>query len=244
MKSAPVFSLLPGYYLPNTQLIIYSDDPDATVYYTNDGSFPTENSFIYSSPIILNHNTIIRARLFGNKLPSEEVSASYFINLNKDLPIVSLIVNPDFLWSDSIGIFNDNEIETRIEWERHSTIQYFESNEMKFETDNNIRLFGNTAYLLPQKSFAVFADDQINYQIFHNKSLSEFNSFILRSSSDDWGYTMFRDALTHTIISEKLDIDYQSYQPTVLYINGEYFGIFNLREKYNEDYLENNHACG
>ena len=113
---------------------------------------------------------------------------------------------------------------------------------MKFETINNIRLFGNTAYLLPQKSLAVFADDPINFQIFDNKTLSTFDSFVMRSSSDDWNQTMFSDGLTHTIISEKLEIDYLSFLPTVLYINGEYFGIHNLREKYNEDYLQSNHG--
>jgi len=146
------------------------------------------------------------------------------------------------LWSDSIGIFNDFEIGKRVGWERFSTIQYFNNNTLKFETNNNIRLFGATAYKLPQKSFAVFANNEIQYQIFSGKETSVFDAFIMRSSSDDWTKTMFRDGLVHTIVQEKLNIDYQAYQPTVLYINGEYFGIFNLREKYNEDYLKNNHG--
>lgn len=240
--SLPFLSLPSGFYMTNTELIFVDILPGEQVRYTADGSLPNENSTIYTDPIILTENTVIRAKTYGENLPSKEVSCSYFIGNDKQLPVVSLIINPDFLWSDSIGIFNDFEIGKRILWERSSKIQYFKSNALNFETNNEIRLFGNTAYLLPQKSFAVFADDEIQYQIFEGKEISVFDSFILRSSSDDWTNTMFRDGFIHSIVQEKLQIDYQAYQPTVLFINGEYFGIFNLREKYNEDFLENNHG--
>lgn len=240
-EEPPTLSLASGFYLPSTVLTIDSPEPGTSVHFTLDGSYPDANSPVYEDAITLTGNVVIRARTFGSRLPSEESKETYFINSDKDLPVVSLIIDPDFLWSFSLGIFNDSLIELRKEWERPSTVQYFRNKELKFETDNSIRLFGNTAYLLPQKSFAVFANDPINYPIFDNKTLSDFDSFILRSSSDDWGSTMFRDGFIHTLVSEKLPIDYQSYQPTVLYINGEYFGIFNLREKYNENYLENNH---
>lgn len=241
-ESAPTFSLSSGFYTANTELVISDISPGDMVRYTTDGSYPDENSTVYTDPIVLTESTVIRAKTYGDDLPSMETSGSYFVDVNKQLPVVSLIINPDFLWSDSLGIFNDFEIAKRTKWERSSKIQYFKFSNLKFETNNEIRLFGNTAYILPQKSFAVFADNQIEYQIFAGKELSVFDSFIMRSSSDDWNKTMFRDAFVHTIVKERLNIDYMAYQPTVLYINGEYFGIFNLREKYNEDYLKNNHG--
>ncbi len=240
--SPPSLSLPSGFYIANTELIFVDILPGEQVCYTTDGGFPNENSTIYTDPVLLTENTVIRAKTYGEVLPSKEVSHSYFVGNDKQLPVISLIINPDFLWSDSIGIFNDFEIAKRTLWERSSKIQYFKSNTLKFETNNEIRLFGNTAYLLPQKSFAVFADNEIQYQIFDGKEISVFDSFILRSSSDDWTKTMFRDGFVHSIVQEKLQIDYQAYQPTVLYINGEYFGIFNMREKYNEDFLKNNHG--
>lgn len=239
---APEFQLASGFYIANTELVISAVMPGEQVRYTTDGSNPNINSALYTEPIILTENTVIRAKTFGNFLPSPEVSGTYFIETIKQLPVVSLIINPDFLWSDSIGIFNDYEIYKRVDWERFSKIQYFRDNALKFETNNDIRLFGATAYQLPQKSFAVFANNEIQYQIFDGKEISNFDSFILRSSSDDWPKTMFKDGFVQSIVSEKLSIDYQAYQPTVLYINGEYFGIFNLREKYNEDYLKHNHG--
>ena len=230
-EKAPTFSLSSGFYLLNTQIIIHPFLPGDEVHYTTDGSRPTATSPVYSLPITISENTVIRAKTFGSKLPSEEIAGSFLVEWDKNLPVVSLIIDPAFLWSDSIGIYNENDIELRKDWERHSTIQYFTDHEMKFETSNNIRLFGNTAYLLPQKSIAVFPDDPVNYRIFDNKTLSSFDSFVMRSSSDDWSQTMFRDGLSHTIISNKLDIDYLSFLPSILYINGEYFGIHNITGK-------------
>ncbi|NOX48704.1 MAG: T9SS type A sorting domain-containing protein [Chlorobi bacterium] len=240
-ENPPVFSLPSGFYISNTELVISDIPTGSIVRYTTDGSYPGENSVVYSSPITLTGNTVVRAKTYGGLLPGKEVSASYFIDNSKQLPLVSLIISPDFLWSDSIGIFNDLEIVKRIEWERASKLQYFKGNALEFETNNNIRLFGSTAYEIPQKSFAVFANSTIHHQIFEGKKLSDFDAFVMRSSSDDWYMTMFRDGFVQSIIPQKLNIDYQAYQPTVLYINGEYYGIFNLREKYNEDYLKNVH---
>ena len=240
-NTSPTIQLPSGFYIAETELVIADIPIGKQVHFTIDGSSPNENSTIYTEPIILTENIVLRAKTYGDILPSEEVSCSYFIETAKQLPVVSLIINPDFLWSESIGIFNDLQISKRVEWERFSKIQYFSENELKFETNNDIRLYGATAYKLPQKSFAVFANNEIEYQIFKGKELAVFDSFIMRSSSDDWTMTMMRDGFVHTIVQEKLDIDYLAYQPTVLYINGAYFGIFNLREKYNEDYLKNNH---
>lgn len=241
-NESPEFSISSGFYNPDTELILNSNTGNITIRFTTDGSPPNESSQAYTEPIILTEITVIRAKAFGELLPSEEISHSYLIEVDKDIPVVSLIINPDFLWDFDIGIFNDSLISQRTEWERASMFQYFKANDLAFETENNIRLFGATAYLLPQKSFAVLTDSEIEYQIFDSKPLPVFDSFIMRSSSDDWSKTMFRDGMVHTIVQDKLNIDYQGYQPTVLYINGEYFGIFNLREKLNEDYLKNNHG--
>lgn len=241
-NNSPSIQLPSGFYTAGTELVVADIPAGKQVRFTTDGSNPDETSTIYSEPVILTENTVFRAKTYGDVLPSKEASCSYLIDNTKQLPVVSLIIEPDFLWSDSIGIFNDFETLKRVGWERFSKIQYFNDNELKFETNNDIRLYGESAYKLPQKSFAVFANNEIEYQIFEGKELAEFDSFIMRSSSDDWTMTMMRDGFVHTIVQEKLDIDYQAYQPTVLYINGEYFGIFNLREKYNEDYLKNNHG--
>ncbi|MCB2219472.1 MAG: CotH kinase family protein [Bacteroidetes bacterium] len=241
-ENQPVFSLPDGFYESGAMLEINDPSGQGEIHFTLDGSIPNLTSPIYSQPIELNENKVVRARIFGSLLPGQEATGSYFIGISKDLPIISLIINPDFLWSDSIGIFNDSLINLRKDWERYSIIQYFENYELAFKAENDIRLFGNTAIALPQKSIAIFPSNKIQYPIFRDNAVQEFESLILRSSSDDWNLTMLRDGFIQTLVKEKLPLDYQGYQPAVMYINGEYFGIFNVREKYNEDYIKHHHG--
>ena len=237
----PVFSLSDGFYASNTTLEIFNPSESGDIHYTLDGSFPTSLSFIYNEPLVLTENTIVRAKVFGSKLPGPESTGTFFIDIEKDLPVVSLTIDPTFLWDFDIGIFEDSLIGMRKEWERFSNIKYFINEEKVFDVENDIRLFGATAFLLPQKSIAFFPDDNITYPLFNQCPVEEFESLVLRSSSDDWIFTMFKDGFIQTLVGQNLPIDYQAYQPTVMYINGDYFGIYNLREKLNEDYLKHHH---
>ena len=240
-SSEPIFSQQSGFFGSSINISL-SSLPFDSIFYTTDGSTPNKNSSFYTNSISINQNTVLKAINYSNnKIPSKVISKSYFIDVNKTLPIASLIINPAFLWSDSIGIFNDNNIADRVEWKRYATVEYFENEQLIFDKTSDIKLFGSTAYELPQKSFAVYLNDDLSNQLFKNKDLDKFDSFIFRSSSDDWNITMMKDGFVQSLIQQQIDIDYQAYQPTVMYINGEYFGIFNLREKYNEDYLKNNH---
>ncbi|RQW04791.1 hypothetical protein EH222_10660, partial [candidate division KSB1 bacterium] len=102
--------------------------------------------------------------------------------------------------------------------------------------------FGRSAIYYPQKSLSVFLSNRLRYPLFKDIDVREFDSFLLRSSSDDWNRTMFRDGFIQMAIRDHMAIDTQAYRPAVLFINGEYFGIHNIREKYNESYLETHHS--
>ena len=83
----------------------------------------------------------------------------------------------------------------------------------------------------------------LNYRLFPDKTLLNFNNFILRSSAQDWWRTMFRDGMVQTLIEQGMKISYQDYRPSVLFLNGEYWGIHNIREKLNDHYLHYNHGA-
>ena len=158
------------------------------------------------------------------------------------LPVVSMIINPEFLWDPDIGIYVDENIEQRTDWERSCSMEYFNKiHLLDFTIGAEIRLFGNSAYYYPQKTLSVFPESPLEYQLFQSRETDKFYSFLLRSSSDDWPYTMMRDALMHSIIRNQLRLDYQAYSPSVLFINGTYWGIHNIREKINERFLETYH---
>src|SRR5690625_7679176 len=50
-----------------------------------------------------------------------------------------------------------------------------------------------------------------------------------------------RDALMQRL-TRNMNFDIQEYQPVILFINGEYWGIYNLRERYDKKYFERKHG--
>ena len=81
---------------------------------------------------------------------------------------------------------------------------------------------------------------KINFKLFPDSSIEEYSSFVLRNSGNDFNLTHFRDAM-HQQLVKNIDIDCQLYRPVIVYLNGEYWGIYNLREKQNEEYLASHH---
>ncbi len=239
----PEFSGTSGFYTSGQYLEINSSG-GGEIHFTLDGSIPELNSPVYTSQLYIDSTTVIRTRVYTNELlPSSIISGSWFINEPTVLPVVSVIIEPDFLWDPEIGIYVDEDIALRRDWERQAQIEYFDKNhEPGFSEEADIRLFGNTAFYYPEKSLAVFPDKTLNYKLFEEKETEDFHSFLLRSASDDWPYTMMRDPLIQSIFGEQLKTDYQAYTPSVVFLNGDYFGIHNIREKINEDFVETYHG--
>ena len=114
-----------------------------------------------------------------------------------------------------------------------------------------------------------YGDGKINYQVFPDKPIDAFESLVLRNSGNDnqsthqtaprppisvfgpapsYGsyfvnssFTLMRDAMMQQLIKDT-GLDIQAYRPAVLYVNGDYWGLYNLREKMNEDYIVTNHG--
>ena len=84
--------------------------------------------------------------------------------------------------------------------------------------------------------------EKFHYKLFADKDIDEFKSFIIRNSGNDLRHTMLRDGMMQTLVKDRMDMDYQEYQPAIIFLNGAYWGILNIREKINEDYLEANHG--
>jgi hypothetical protein len=243
-SNSPAFSLASGFY-SSSQMVTLSGPAGATIHYTTDGSTPDNQSVIYTSPLSITTSTVLKARVMEqDKLPGPILTRSYFINEQTTLPVVSLSTDPDNLWSDEIGIYNNQNIADRREWRRPAHIELFETTgRCGFSVDTDVGLFGRTAIYIPEKSLSFFLAEPLDYPLFGADGVQKFYSFILRSSSDDWHLTMLRDAFIQTMIRQNLVVDTQNYRPALLFINGEYWGIHNIREKYNEDYLAVHHGA-
>ncbi len=132
------------------------------------------------------------------------------------------------------------------DWERKAHMElYDKQGDKKIDQDIGIKIFGAYSRAFPQKSLALFARKEygkgsFDYNVFKDKPIEKFESLVLRNAGNDWGQAMMRDGLTSTLIRD-MDIDRQAFQPAVVYINGEYWGILNIREKVNANFLAENH---
>ncbi|MFC1584665.1 lamin tail domain-containing protein [Fibrobacterota bacterium] len=257
MALPPSLSPPGGFYQGPVTVTLAGTSPSSAVHYTLDGSAPTETSPVYQDAITLNATSVIRARTFQDgSLPSQVGTGTFFIGEGKTLPVVSLSTSPDYLYDDSIGMYTIGSNGSSgfgvtanhwRDWERPANIEFFgEDGSLFFNQGCGIMINGarrNSCY----KSLRVFArgkygSGEFSCQFFPEKEIYSFSSFILRNGGyPDYMSTLMRDGLIQTLVSRTMDADYQGYRPAVVYLNGAYAGLFNIREKQNEEYLASNH---
>ncbi|MBN2424161.1 MAG: CotH kinase family protein [Calditrichaceae bacterium] len=237
----PEISLASGFYSGLQTVSITTLSETAEIRYTMDGSAPGSASLLYENPIEISENTVFKAQVFeSGKLPGEIVARSYFIDQTVNLPVISLSVDPYYMWDTQKGIYDhmykERELPVYLEI-------YDESGQPGFGFNAGIRLTGQQSLLYDQKSFTIEADDRfgmdvINEQIFPQRKIDNYKALYLRNAGvPDNQSTFFRDALQHSLVINKIDIDCQAYLPYAVFINGDYWGIYNLRDKIDENYI-------
>ena len=142
------------------------------------------------------------------------------------------------------------------EWEREAHIEVFETDGKRVVAQNvGVRISGQYSRMSNCKSLKIYAreeyDDkeQIEYNLFKklknneysNEYIDQFKRIKLRNSGQDFNYTLFKDALVHSIL-EDTSVATQAYRPSILFINGEYWGIHNIRENLDEYYVESHYG--
>jgi hypothetical protein len=235
--------------LPDTSAIKYSGPVliEARSDYDNNLSMiPTSDQWIPPA-VKVAKATIIRAAAFESGSTASPVSsATYFVfpeGVEKySMAVISLITLEDYFFCDSIGIYvNRNYLNSGMEWEREASLEFF-SPDITFQQDVGVRIHGgNNGRKLSQKSLRLYArseygESRFNYPIFPDLPYRKYNRLILRNSGNDWASTLFRDAAVQSIFKH-LNPDTQAYRPAIVYINGEYWGIHNIRERYDKHYL-------
>lgn len=253
-NTIPRFTHTAGFYEESQIISMSCLDTSATIYYTTDGSDPTINSEKYTSPLSIKQTTVLKARTFSeHSLSSQTVTQTYFINESFTLPVISISTNPGNLFDNKNGFFvkGDNYNKENLEgsnylndWERPAWIEFFDEKGIsKFKMCAGLKIHGKSTRHYEQKSLSVHArkkygTERINYKLFPKSESNEYESFILRNSGNDWGQSMIKDAVIQEIIRERMDIDMQEYAASVVFINGKYWGIYNIREKLNDEYIK------
>ena len=198
---------------------------------------------------------VIKAKVFHTDYVSSYTSAStYFINMRKPtLPIISITSDFNNFFSADTGIYiqGTNGITNGYvvanwnqDWERKGHIEYFDANGVRqFGINAGMSTMGAVSRGYDLKSLNIVMKNQyeqgeINYPLFGASGLSKYSSFILRNSGNDWEQGNFaRDGMIQSIVRGQIDLETQGYQPVVMYFNGEYWGLINMRERFDAEYF-------
>jgi hypothetical protein len=246
-----------------------SNEPDKL---TNIASTWRFNPYHFPSDPVFKGTVIRAIALKEGAIKSHPVTCSYFIDTNNDEPyslsIISLSTNERFFFCYESGVYvagidfdnwrTNNPLASAMwytpanyrrngdEWEYPVHLEIFTNHESVFSQDVGFSIHGGWARQLPAKSIRIYARNiyskpSIDFPLFPHLEYGSFKRFIIRHSGQDWPRTLLRDATFQTIVSH-LNFDTQAYEPVILFINAEYWGIHNIRERYDKHYLERVYA--
>ena len=172
----------------------------------------------------------------SGKINSEVKTYSYIVNENHKLPILSFAINSSDLKNvNSHTSINSNVI-------KPVNVEYIKTTGSEFQIDAGLKLFGGSTRSYRKKSYEIkfkkqFGDAHLNYQMFDSVDSSVYESLVLRTGSqDEFAYS--KRAL---IRDEYTNVDVQAYQPCIVYINGDYWGLYFIREKVDEHFVSNHY---
>ena len=254
----PVFSQK-GCVMTSSQTIqltlsMPEDTPEGTVIrYTTNGSEPTATSAVYQNPINISSNKVIRAKLFCDGYLSPISTAQSYIFLDRDMTIsvISIVTDDRYMNDNAIGIIKNNpNKENKKDWRRPINIEMFDApgSESVINQLCETRVMGGQSREHPLKSLAVYANKRFgakrfDYEFFPDQKpgLTDFKSIMLRNAGNDFGGLYMRDAIIQRVMAENADLDWQAWRPAVIFLNGTYKGMLNIRERSNDDNIYTNY---
>ena len=245
--AAPVFSINSGIYTsPISVSITDLNNTTATIYYTLDGSDPNENSTLWNgTPIYIFQSKILRARSYVNGLITSTItSASYLFNVHHTTPIISVISDPQNLFGPT-GMFDNPSLDLL----KNASIDYFDS------TLNHNLLFSRRAGIImdggwgsrgkPQRPFRIKFNDGVLGQgpvtgniIPNRTNRTVYSDFYLRNGSNLNLILPHKDGVQGRMMGEGTYNYYSASRPATVYVNGNYWGLYDLREKFNTEMFE------
>ncbi len=230
-----------GYYTSAFGVALSTTEPNSVIRYTLDGTLPTASSPAYLNPIVISATTVLKARTFSydtNVLPSFVRYETYFINVSHTLPVVSISGN------QLNTLANGNQSLTP-----HGTFEYFNVNQVRSaKTYGEFNSHGQDSWVLSQRSLDFISRDEMGYnhsieeKMFNLTNRSKFQRVILRAAGDDnypadynsanAGSAHLRDAYVHNLTKKGgMALDVRTATKCVVYLNGVYWGVYDLREK-------------
>ena len=247
----PVFSepgrVVNGSRRLTLELSLPEGAPEGTVIrYTTDGTEPLPTSQQYTQPLAISNNRVVRAKLFceGWLSPPSTTQSYILFPRQLTLPVVSIVTNNKYLNDNQLGIFTNNNNQKRVDWRRPINIEFFFGEDTASVINQlcETRIAGAASRGAIKKSMAIYAHkrfgtNRFNYEFFPDQcpGLTDYKSLVLRNAGNDFDYLYMRDALIQRVMASHTDLDWQAWRPAIVYINGQYHGMLNIRERGNEN---------
>ena len=244
----PSFTIDAGFYL-NTQSVSIQNPngPQSVIRYTLDGSEPQSNSLLYAGvPLTISTTSVLKARAFEvNRIPGQSAVATYFIGADHTTPILSISTADNNLYGAE-GMF-DNPYS---DWLKSGYVEYFDST-----SSHNLLMSQYTGMIMdggaggsrsqPQRSFrlkladGIFGEGPMQHQVIPTIPYrNEYSDFYLRNGSNQYLALPYKDAAQVRMMSEGTHNYFSAWRPVTVYINGQYHGLYELREKFNTEKYE------
>ncbi len=262
----PTFSPAPGYAPPGTGVEIRHRVPGAVVRYTLDGVEPGPDDPQVDGPLVLGAEAlVVRARAWEPAAwPSTVATGTWLPGAPPEhLPTLSLVTDPAHFFDELTGIwvFGPPDYSNNVpyfganfweDWERPVSAQYFEvGGAPAFSIDCGVKIHGGWSRSFRQRSLrlqmrAIYGAGEIRHRVFPEDAHDSYERLVLRNSGHDWsgcndevcnGWGHVREPLVHEI-AKGLGIEVLGYQPVSTWLNGEYWGLYNIRERADRRFIE------
>lgn len=258
----PVFSQKGGVFKNiksfKLSITLPEDAPEGTqIRVSYDMSEPTEYSPLYSGDFTISTTRVIRAKLFceGYISPRSTTHSYIFFPREMTLPVISIVTNNDYFFNNNKGIYVDGSYNStkknyEYNWRRPINIEMFTKPDENSVLNQlcETRVAGAASRGFKLKSLALYAHKRFGnsrflYEFFPDQrpGQTNYNSIVLRNAGNDFDYLYMRDAIFQRSMANYVDLDWQAWRPAIIYINGTYKGILNIRERANEKNIFTNY---
>lgn len=255
------FATSGGFY-DDPVTVAYPTAAGSDVRCTQDGSIPTANSAVSTGTVLVSENTVIRCAAFQSGALRGAVSTqSYFIGETPELPVVSIAVDPVAMFDQEVGLYSfgpggnygkcNEPCKTANFWKEDELpvhVDFFEKNGNRaFAIDAGLQIMGQWSRYNPKKSVSItmrdqYEDGRIQYAIFPEfPQLTKFKAFNLRNNGNRFGFDYYCDAMATSLL-QGTGVDYQKSRQVIVFYNGAYYGIHDMREKLDEHFVESNYG--
>ena len=253
----PVIALESGVYQGSQTTTISHPDASATIRYTTDGSDPSGSSAVFNGSLSISSSQAVRAIAvrsgYQNSAPA---NSAYLLNENPNMDVIFITTDPDNFFDDQIGIYVDGTngvqgycapypVNWAQDWERPANFKMFTPDgSLAWDVNAGIEINGVCSRNNEMKSLGInlrdkdYGSSAIEYELYPTRDHEDYQRLKLRNSGQDFIRMGFRDMLNQQLVIGQVDLDMLEGIPTLVFLNGEFWGIHNLREKFSGEYFE------